>query len=65
MERLCSIKKDSSPSICRAHNVALEVRQTSREHLAGGVGNFTFLVCPVIGQVPKDEAAHSWDTNQQ
>jgi hypothetical protein len=59
MEQLCFVKKNSKPLVCGVHEVPLEERQTSGQRLPGGVGNFTFLVCPVSGQVPEDAASHS------
>jgi hypothetical protein len=48
---------DSNPPVCGLHNVKLVEHQTSRESIAAGVGNFTFLVCPVSGQVVEDSYA--------
>jgi hypothetical protein len=59
MEVPCFIEKGSNPPACGVHRVPLEERQTSGEHLPGGVGYFAFLVCPVSGQVPRDAATQS------
>ena len=60
MPTQCFTKKGSDPPICSVHNVKLEERQTSRESITGGVGNFTYLVCPVSGTVLNDDNAHAY-----
>jgi hypothetical protein len=62
MTELCFIKKNSNPPVCGVHNVQLVEHQTSREPIAGGVGNFTFLVCPMSNQVARESVAQSSDT---
>jgi hypothetical protein len=59
MAKSCFIKKDSNPPVCGVHNVRLVQHQTSSEQIMGGVGNFTFLVCPVSKQVIEDASTHS------
>jgi hypothetical protein len=56
MPTQCFTKKGSSPPVCGVHDVPLVEHQTSREAITGGVGNFTFFVCPVTGQVVSDPA---------
>jgi hypothetical protein len=62
MPTKCFIKRDSEPPVCGVHNVKLVEHQTSREGLAGGVGNFTFLARPVSGQVFDDASARTKGT---
>jgi len=50
MSTQCFTKMGSDPPVCIVHNVRLAEHQTSRESIVGGVGNFTFLLCPVSGQ---------------
>jgi hypothetical protein len=54
MAERCFIKKNSPPPGCGVHNVQFVEHQTYRESLAGGVGNFAYLVCPFSDQVPND-----------
>jgi hypothetical protein len=50
MTTQCFPKKGSNPPVCGVHDVPLVKHETSREAIAGGVGNLTFLACPVSGQ---------------
>ena len=59
MSQQCFIKSGSKPSVCGVHNVPLVERRTIKEEITGWVGNFTYFVCPVSGQVPQDTATQS------
>jgi hypothetical protein len=52
----CFAKKGSNPPVCGVHNVKLVEHQSGFESIAGGVGNFTFLVCPVSNQAVDDSS---------
>jgi hypothetical protein len=53
----CFIKKGSKPPLCGVHSVHLTQERLRNEMIAFGYKAFTFLVCPVSGQVLNDEAA--------
>jgi hypothetical protein len=59
----CVMKKDSNPPVCGAHNMALIKKQLSNEFIATGYRGFTFLVCPVSGQVLNDEGTNREPSN--
>jgi hypothetical protein len=52
----CFKKKNSDPPVSAVHNVRLVQKQLPNELIAAGYKSFTFLVCPVSGEVPNDEA---------
>ena len=56
MAEPCFIKQDSGPAACGVHNVPLIRKQLPDEMIASGYKGFTFLVCPVSGQVLNDES---------
>jgi hypothetical protein len=47
----CFRKKDSNPPVCGVHNVPLVPKELPDELIAQGYKAFTFLVCPVSGEV--------------
>jgi hypothetical protein len=53
MAEQCFIKTASKPPVCGVHNVVLVEHEACRERFLGGIGNFSYLVCPVSDQVPK------------
>jgi len=59
MKEHCSRKKDSNPPICAVHNVPLVMKQLPDELIAAGYKGFTFLVCPVSGEVLNEENGRS------
>ena len=59
MAEPCYMKKDTNPPICGVHNVPLVQRPSSDDLPTSGFGNFTFLVCPVSGEVVRETATHS------
>jgi hypothetical protein len=59
MAERCFIKKGSFPPTCGVHNVQLVERQTSREPVVAPIGDFTYLVCPMSGEVANDEGPES------
>ena len=61
MAERCFKEKDSNPLICGVHKVPLVRKQLPFELTAAGFKAFTFLVCPVSGEVLTDETAHSQD----
>jgi hypothetical protein len=50
---------DSDPPICGVHDVRLIKKQLPDEFIASGYKGFTFLACPVSGQVLNDEATQT------
>jgi hypothetical protein len=56
MSEPCFKKKDSNPPVCGVHNVRLVQKQLSAEMAATGYKAFTYLACPVSGQVLDDES---------
>jgi hypothetical protein len=54
MENHCFKKKGSNPPVCGVHNVPLVPKQLPNELIASGYKAFTFLVCPVSGEVLDD-----------
>jgi hypothetical protein len=56
MAEHCFIKKGSHPPTCGVHNVPLEHKQLPEEMVASGYKAFTYLACPVSGEVLNDEA---------
>ena len=59
MAKQCFKKKDSNPPVCGVHNVPLVNKQLPDELIAAGYQGFTFLVCPVSGEVLNDEESKS------
>jgi hypothetical protein len=59
MKDRCFKKKGSNPPVCGVHNVPLLRKQLPVELIAAGFEAFTFVVCPVSGEVLDDEATHS------
>jgi hypothetical protein len=55
MAEMCFIKNGQGPPVCGVHNMQLIECQTNEEKISR-VGNFTFLKCPMSGQVPKQGA---------
>jgi hypothetical protein len=55
MAKQCFIKKKSNPPMCGVHNVALIERESSDDSAVSRFGDFTFLVCPVSGQILDDD----------
>jgi hypothetical protein len=55
MAEQCFRKKGSNPPICGAHNVRLIQKQLPDEMIAAGYKAFTFLVCPVSGDVLNEQ----------
>jgi hypothetical protein len=51
----CFKKKDSDPPVCAVHNVQLVSKHLPSELIAVGYTSFTFLECPVSGEVVDDE----------
>jgi hypothetical protein len=56
MAEPCFIKKDSNPPVCGIHNVRLVQKRLPKRLIASGYKGFTFLQCPVSGQVLNDAA---------
>jgi hypothetical protein len=54
MPEQCFIKRGSSPLVCGVHNVPLQKKLLPDELIASGYKPFTFLVCPVSGEVISD-----------
>jgi hypothetical protein len=59
----CYIKGKSNPPVCGVHNVRIVKKQASHEQLPGGVGNFTFLACPMSNQAVEESDTRSSDTD--
>jgi hypothetical protein len=55
MKKRCFRKKGSNPPICGVHSVPLVQKQLPDELIAAGYRGFTFLVCPVSGEVLNDQ----------
>jgi hypothetical protein len=55
MAKQCFKKKDSNPPTCGLHNVRLLRKRLPNELIAAGFKPFTFLVCPVSGEVLNDD----------
>jgi hypothetical protein len=51
----CFKQKDTNPPICGIHKVLLTRKQLPDELIASGYKAFTFLMCPVSGQVLNDD----------
>jgi hypothetical protein len=56
MSEPCFKKKDSNPPVCGVHNVRLVHQQLPEEMVASGYKAFTYLACPVSGEVLNDAA---------
>jgi hypothetical protein len=54
MAEPCFTKKGSNPPACGVHNVPLRQLKTSQDIRL--LGEFSFLMCPVSGQVVNDPA---------
>jgi hypothetical protein len=52
----CFVEKDANLPVCGVHNVPLVQRPSSRDLETSGLGNFTFLMCPVSGHVVRGTA---------
>jgi hypothetical protein len=59
MAQQCFKKKGSNPPLCGVHNVPLVPKQLPVELVASGLKAFTFLVCPVSGEVLNGDATRS------
>jgi hypothetical protein len=55
MARRCFRKKGSNPPVCGVHQVPLTQKESSDDSDTSRFGNFTYLACPVSGQVLNDE----------
>jgi hypothetical protein len=55
MTRACFKKKGSNPPMCGVHNVPLIQQRSFDDSASAGIGDFTFLVCPVSSAVVNDE----------
>ena len=53
----CFRRNGSDPPIYAVHNVRLERKQLPGRLIAAGFRVFSFVVCPISGQVLNDEAA--------
>jgi hypothetical protein len=58
MAEQCFVKSGSAPPVCGVHNERLLERNTRSEPVIDGVGDFSFFVCPVSGQVVNGTATH-------
>jgi hypothetical protein len=54
MAERCFVKGDSKPLVCGVHGVGLVFHPSSDYQLASKFGDFTFISCPVTGQVLND-----------
>jgi hypothetical protein len=54
MTEQCFVKKGSDPPACAAHDAQLQQHQSSERLETYRYGDFTFLMCPVSGQVVDD-----------
>jgi hypothetical protein len=61
MAEQCFIKIGSKPPVCGVHNVGLLKRQSSEDSIASKFGDFSFLVCPVSGQILNDATTNYTD----
>jgi hypothetical protein len=55
---LCFSKRGSNPPVCGVHNVRLMQHESLEDAAVWRFGDFTFLKCPVSGQVVNDVATH-------
>jgi hypothetical protein len=51
MAERCMARKGSDPPVCDVHNERLKQHQSSENVSTSRFGEFSFLVCPVSGQV--------------
>jgi hypothetical protein len=51
----CFKKRDSDPPVCAVHNVQLVLKHLPSELIGAGLMSFTFLQCPVSGEVVDNE----------
>jgi hypothetical protein len=51
MKGQCILKEDSAPPVCAIHNAPLEEHSTAEISATSRYGEFTFLTCPISGQV--------------
>ena len=58
MAGLCVIKMGSNPPVCCVHNVPLVQRMSFDNSNTSNLGDLTYLICPMSGQVVHDSAAH-------
>ena len=58
MPEQCFRKEDSNPPACGVHNVPLVQRMGIEHADTSEFGDFTYLICPMSGQVVNDSAAH-------
>ena len=56
MAEQCFRKKGSNPPVCGVHDAQLVREQLPDELIASGYKAFSFLVCPVSGEVLNEEA---------
>jgi hypothetical protein len=55
----CFVEKDSNPPLCGLHHVRLEKKLLPDELIASGLRAFTYLVCPVSGEILDDAETQS------
>jgi hypothetical protein len=61
MARQCFLEKESDPPLCGIHHVRLEKKPLPEELIASGFKAFTFLVCPVSGEIIDDPPTQGQD----
>jgi len=54
MAKQCFAKKGSNPPVCALHNAPLKEHESSENTSTFRFGEFTYLVCPVSGQIVDD-----------
>jgi hypothetical protein len=55
MKERCFRKQGSNPPVCAVHNVPLAEKRLPEDLIATGYKAFTFLVCPVSGEVLNEQ----------
>jgi hypothetical protein len=51
MNDRCFLRDGSDPPVCAIHNARLQLHSTSEDLDISKLGEFTFLTCPISGQV--------------
>jgi hypothetical protein len=59
MTQMCFEESGSDPPVCGLHNVRLAKRHTSNEQTGPEIGSFSFLACPMSGQVVKGKSTRT------